>query len=161
MQLVKRDFDMNRLELLIPPPVVAVVFASAIWVLSKLIPVIWLFPGQMMGVAMLAAMGLALDITALIGFLRAKTTINPIKPDQSSTLVTGGLYRITRNPMYLGLALLVAAWTLYQANPFGWLLWLGFCAYITRFQIIPEERHLAMLFGEDFEIYKSRVRRWI
>ena len=109
----------------------------------------------------IALIGAAIDLAGLIAFRRAKTTINPLKPQNSSSLVTGGIYRYTRNPMYLGMLAFLLAWSAYLAQPLALLGPLAFVLYINRFQIIPEERVLAGLFGEEFTAYTNRVRRWL
>ena len=98
---------------------------------------------------------------ALLQFRRVKTTVNPYTPKKTSKLVTGGVYKYSRNPMYLGMALVLAAWAaiLETAPSFAGVL--VFIAYISYFQINDEEEALAELFGEEFDAYKSRVRRWL
>jgi len=94
-------------------------------------------------------------------FRKAHTTVNPLHPEKASHLVTGGIYQVSRNPMYLGMSVLLLAWAVFLASP--WML-LGvavFMSYITRFQIQPEERALEDLFGEDFRAYRASVRRWL
>jgi len=87
--------------------------------------------------------------------------VNPLKPDSASALVVAGIYRWTRNPMYLGMATVLAAWGLYLAN-IGALAGVAlFVAYMNRFQIAPEERALEARFGADFAAYRGRVRRWL
>jgi protein-S-isoprenylcysteine O-methyltransferase Ste14 len=108
-----------------------------------------------------ALIGLACGAPAFRAFGRARTTINPVDIDAASTLVTDGIYRYTRNPMYLGLLALLAAWAVYLGV--GWAL-LGpmiFVAFITRFQIMPEERVLQGKFGAAYADYRARVRRWV
>jgi protein-S-isoprenylcysteine O-methyltransferase Ste14 len=100
-------------------------------------------------------------LLALLGFGLARTTINPLHPSRASTLVTGGIFRITRNPLCLSLLLLLVSYSLRLDS---WAVWLGpamFAAYITRFQIIPEEAVLAAKFGAAFQDYKRHTRRWI
>ena len=97
----------------------------------------------------------------MLSFRRARTTVNPLRPANSSALVTSGIYRHTRNPMYLGMATLLAAWATWLGTPWALFGIVAFVAWITRFQIIPEERVLANLFGADFAAYRARVRRWI
>jgi protein-S-isoprenylcysteine O-methyltransferase Ste14 len=114
-------------------------------------PVAWL----------VAAAGASLDLAGLAHFLRARTTINPLKPANASALVTRGIYRFTRNPMYLGLAMLLLAWALYLSNVAALAVLPLFILYINRFQIAPEERALAARFGAEFADYRARVRRWL
>jgi len=150
------------LELKIPPPVVAIGIALLMWsVFNSASSAQFLGTAHMILVATLAGIGLSFDLLALGGFLQAKTTINPMRPRVTSTVVTTGVYRITRNPMYLGLVFFLGAWASYL-----WLSWalLGpvlFVAYITRFQIMPEERVLSATFGKEYEAYMKKVRRWL
>jgi protein-S-isoprenylcysteine O-methyltransferase Ste14 len=97
----------------------------------------------------------------VLSFRRAKTTVNPLKPETSASLVSTGVYSFTRNPMYLGMALVLLAWAAYLASPWALAGPALFALYITRFQIIPEERVLARLFGTSFAEYRKRVRRWL
>jgi protein-S-isoprenylcysteine O-methyltransferase Ste14 len=150
------------LEHRIPPPILAVVVAAAIWGLSKLVPGI---EASSMSRA-LAALPVVLvggycTFSGVRSFGRAKTTVNPLKPDAASSLVRTGIYRVTRNPMYLGLALILLGWTIYLASPWALALVAGFVLYIDRLQIRPEERALSTLFGAEYEDYKARVRRWL
>ncbi len=119
------------------------------------------FPGRaMLGLAAMAA-GLGLKIVAALAFRARGTTVNPISPERSATLVVDGLYRVTRNPMYLGSALILAGWALYLGAWIAILTVPFFVLYMNRFQIGPEERALSALFGADYDAYRARVRRWI
>jgi protein-S-isoprenylcysteine O-methyltransferase Ste14 len=109
----------------------------------------------------LAVIGIAFDLAGVIAFRQHRTTINPLHPENTSRLVTGGIYRISRNPMYVGMALLLLAWAVYLESPAALLGIGGFIAYITHFQIMPEETLLAQHFGADFSAYRQRVRRWL
>lgn len=153
---------MPWLDKKIPPPVVAALIAAAMWGASALGPPLGLSSGTgHAAAAVLVAAGMAFDLLGLFAFRRARTTINPLKPERTSALVTGGVYRITRNPMYVGLSLLLLAWAVYLGalSPFaGPIL---FALYVTRFQIQPEEQVLKTIFGEEYAIYASRVRRWL
>jgi protein-S-isoprenylcysteine O-methyltransferase Ste14 len=105
--------------------------------------------------------GFLLAFSGIAAFRCARTTIDPHRPEAASSLVVGGVYRYTRNPMYLGLTMLLLAWTLYLAVPAALAGPLLFAAYITRFQIIPEERVLAQKFGADYAAYLRKVRQWL
>ena len=100
-------------------------------------------------------------LPALLAFRRARTTVNPLRPERASTLVTTGVYRITRNPMYVGLMLALLAWSVFLASPLSLVGPVVFIAYINRFQIRPEEAVLTAKFGPVYEQYKSTVRRWL
>lgn len=104
---------------------------------------------------------LALDIIAFWEFRKFKTTVNPINPDKASLIVASGIFSKTRNPMYLGMILLLSGWAILNTSLLGFLLVFGFWAFITRFQIIPEERALSAKFGQGYLDYLSKVRRWI
>ena len=112
-------------------------------------------------IVVLVIAGVSFDLLGLIAFLRMKTTINPLQPGKASALVTGGVYRITRNPMYVGMALLLTAWAVHLAALWPLLGPVFFVLYINRFQIAPEERVLKELFGEEYVAYTARVRRWL
>ena len=105
--------------------------------------------------------GLFIDVLAIFSFRKGKTTINPLNPNATSKLVINGVYKISRNPMYLGLVLFLCAWGLYLSSVFSFLIVPVFIFYITRFQIIPEEQVLEEIFSDEFLNYKQTVRRWI
>src|SRR5262249_3498807 len=109
----------------------------------------------------LALIGLGFSVAGVTAFRRVRTTINPHKPTAASSLVSGGAYRITRNPMYLGLLLLLLQGAVFLSNPLAVLLVPVFVLYINRLQIDPEERALSSLFGNEYAAYKRSVRRWL
>ena len=153
---------MFSLEHRIPPPVIGALVAGAMWWLSSIgpeVPVPQLVRQAVSG--LLALSGLTFDLLGLIAFLRRRTTINPLSPSRTTALVTEGVYRITRNPMYVGMALLLTAWGVWLASPWTLAGPVVFILYITRFQIMPEERALATLFGDAFVDYTTRVRKWL
>ncbi len=153
--------NLQTLELKIPPPIIAAVVAVAMWGLSAAAPH-WMAPAARIAVAwVIAAVGIAFAASGLIAFRRARTTMNPTRPESASALVTTGVYRLTRNPMYLGLLLILLAWAIDLSS--GWALPapLLFAAFMNRFQIAPEERALSAQFGADYLAYQTRVRRWL
>jgi protein-S-isoprenylcysteine O-methyltransferase Ste14 len=111
--------------------------------------------------AVLVATGLGFDVLGLLAFRAARTTVNPLHPEKASALVSAGVYRVTRNPMYVGMLCLLLAWAAFLATPAALVGPLLFVLYITRFQIIPEERILRERFGESYVEYMKQVRRWI
>lgn len=153
---------MTTLELKIPPPAVALAIGLLMWLTSILFGYIPL-PLNYRLIAALAFMfiGQGISIAGILAFRRAKTTLNPLKPGTSSALVTSGIYRFTRNPMYLGLLLTLMGWLAFIASPPALVFLFFYVVYINRFQIDPEERILSSLFGEDYAVYKTRVRRWV
>ena len=112
-------------------------------------------------VALFAGAGIAFDVADLLSFRASRTTVNPLKPERASALVTQGVYRLTRNPMYVGMACLLLAWAAWLWQLLPLLGPAAFVLYITRFQIRPEERALAALFGAEYAAYTARVRRWL
>lgn len=153
---------MKILENKVPPPVVALMFGLAMWGLSIGIPGIEIaMPIRMITAIVASIVGIGFCLLGVLSFRRAKTTVNPLKPETASSLVSSGIYRVSRNPMYVGFALFLTAWAIYLASPWSLIGVLGFVLYMNRFQIVPEERAMAVLFGEAFVIYKSKVRRWL
>ena len=153
---------MPSLELKIPPPVVGLACAAAMWFLSSVTPTLDIPSAtRIAGSIVIALIGAAFDLAGLARCLRAKTTVNPLKPAKTTALVTSGVYRITRNPMYVGMLLLLMAWALFLAAPLAIAGPLLFFAWIDRFQIAPEERVLERLFGDDYAAYRQQVRRWL
>jgi protein-S-isoprenylcysteine O-methyltransferase Ste14 len=118
-------------------------------------------PARIGAALLILAAGLLVMLAGVISFRRARTTVNPLKPDAATTLVTSGIYRYTRNPMYLGMLMVLLGWVVYLASPAALLGVLAFWAFIGHFQIRPEEHALAGLFGTTFTDYMSRVRRWL
>lgn len=153
---------MQALELKVPPPVVALLVGAAMWGISNVTPVIEIpaLIRMIAGIA-LAIAGIGTAVSGVIAFRRASTTVNPLKPETSSALVTSGVYRLTRNPMYVGLGLALLGWAAYLSSVPALLGLPVFVAYIGRFQIAPEERALAANFGAAFADYQARVRRWV
>jgi len=111
-------------------------------------------------VAFLAA-GVGLMAAAVASFVTANTTINPLKPSRASRLVTSGVFRLSRNPIYLGDLLALVAIAVWLGQAANIALLAGFVWYIDRFQIRPEERALSTLFGAEYAAYCARVRRWL
>ena len=153
---------MPSLELRVPPLAVVLAAAALMWLLGLAFP--WPggdSPGRGFISGLAALAGVAVAIAGVIEFRRARTTVNPMTPDASSSLVENGIYRLTRNPMYLGMALALLGWALWLNSFAAGLVLLLFVAYLTRFQIIPEERALRAKFGAAFDAYCKNVRRWI
>ena len=149
-----------RLENRGPPPIVAVCFAAAMLGLAWVAPAL-AFPIPPGLAFPVAALGVSLDAIALLHFFRRRTTVNPLKPASATALVTGGIYRFSRNPMYLGLATLLLAWAFYLGNLAALAGVALFVLYMNRFQIAPEERALEARFGAEYIAYRTRVRRWL
>lgn len=153
---------MRALELKVPPPVVALLLGIAMWFAAGSGPVLVLpLSARVAALVVIALAGAAVGLAGDLAFRRAKTTINPLKPQNTTALVTSGIYRCTRNPMYLALALVLLGWAAFLCSAVALLGVIAFVAYITRFQVLPEERILSAKFGSDYRGYRSRARRWL
>lgn len=153
---------MSRLELKLPPVLLAVLCAAAMLAADR-----WLLMAELavpehklLAVTTLAA-GVAAALSGVIAFRRARTTVDPRYPEKAGALVSAGIYRYSRNPMYLGMLLALAGLAFYLANGAAFAVLPLFVVYLNRFQIVPEERAMQARFGEDFAAYRGRVRRWL
>ncbi len=152
----------KRMELKIPPAALALVFSVIMWLVARVMPVADIALEYRLGAgAALAAAGFIIALAGIITFRRAGTTIHPTRPHTASALVTTGIYRHTRNPMYLGILLGLSGWGVFLASLPALFVLPLFVAYMTRFQILPEERSMTALFGAEFTAYSRDVRRWI
>ena len=152
----------NSLELKVIPPLAMLISSGLIYYTAQLLPVSTVLLDYREALtSLLIALGLLVDFSAIAFFFRAKTTVNPFQPEKSSALVTSGIYQITRNPMYIGLVCLLFAWTIWLGSFFGLIVIVLFQQYITRFQIMPEERALRQIFGKEYDDYCLQVRRWL
>ena len=153
---------MTFLEKRIPPPLAGVIMGVVAWLVSRQFAPTTLPTAPRLAVAAgFVLLGLWLAGTAARTFSRAKTTLNPIKPETSTSLVTHGIFARSRNPMYLGMASWLLGWSAWLGTPAGLLGPILFVLYMNRFQIGPEERALDQLFGADYTRYKNTVRRWL
>lgn len=153
---------MSALELKIPPPLVALITGLLMWLLGEVLPpVIFRLPLQPLLSVLMLLSGVCLIGVSVALFINAKTTIEPTRPGRAAILVITGFNRISRNPMYLGMLLVLLAWTLWLGNLLAFIGLPLFGWYLSRFQIRPEERFLAEKFGQQYEDYRARVRRWL
>jgi protein-S-isoprenylcysteine O-methyltransferase Ste14 len=154
--------NLAGLELKVPPVIVVAVCGWLMWVFAMLLP--WfggVLPGRLAVLGLCVTAGVAVALAGVVAFRRSRTTVNPLRPETASVLVDTGVYRYTRNPMYLGMALALLGWGIYLSNPAALCGLFAFVAYMNRFQVGPEERALKALFGQAFADYQSRVPRWI
>lgn len=150
------------LELKIPPMIVVILAGLLMWLAARATPqLIVMYPGRRSVAAFMAAAGLLVVYAGLREFRKASTTVHPQRPGEASSVVTTGIYRFTRNPMYLGMLLWLLAWLIYLANVAAAVVPVAFLIYITRYQISSEERALTAKFGAPYEAYLHAVRRWI
>ena len=109
----------------------------------------------------LAAAGGIVALAGVRAFGRARTSVNPLAPQNASALVTAGVYQFTRNPMYLGMGLVLVGWAVWLGNAAALLGLPLFVVLLDTLQIKPEERALRQRFGEAYARYAARVRRWL
>jgi protein-S-isoprenylcysteine O-methyltransferase Ste14 len=153
---------MQTLEHKIPPPAVTLLFAVMMWLLSRSVPsLIFAMPWRATFAFLCFLTGFAIALAGLLEFLRAKTTVNPLKPEAATAIVTSGIYGYSRNPMYVGLLFALIGWAVWISHPLAFALLPFFVLYMNRFQIEPEERALSAKFGTRFSDYTHSVRRWL
>ena len=150
------------MELKVPPLAQVLVISIGMLSISILLPSFGvLIPaGRLVG-SILMAVGATLAIAGVLEFRRCKTTVDPRYPNNSDRLVCSGIYRLSRNPMYLGMFIILLGWSIYLANLLSFVFLPVFVFYMNHFQITPEERVLSEKFGTEFDRYCNEVRRWI
>ena len=144
----------------ISPPIVTLVFAALIYFSSKWSPSI-VFRGQNLISLFLMMLGFLVLLIAISAFIKLKTTINPLRPEAATSLITTGIFRLSRNPMYLGMLLLIISLWIKTGAVLGFILVAGFIAYLNYFQIFPEEQVMKRLFSDKYKTYCQQVRRWL
>jgi protein-S-isoprenylcysteine O-methyltransferase Ste14 len=153
---------MSSLELKIPPVVVFLIatiflyFTPALGHYSAVV-------GEHTKIIshLIFALGIVIGVLGVVTFKKANTTVNPVEIERASTLVTHGVFQMTRNPMYLAMAIAIFSMSIRLDNVAG-IFWVWpYCLFITRFQIMPEERNLHKIFGASYEDYSQKVRRWL
>jgi protein-S-isoprenylcysteine O-methyltransferase Ste14 len=130
------------------------------WAVGRLGPLVAV-PARLAVAVFLVIAGLAINIAGVVAVRKSQTTLNPLRPESTTALVSTGLFGISRNPMYLGMLIVLLGWAVYLSSPLALIGPVVFVLYINRFQIVPEERALSSLFGASFSEYKSKVRRWV
>ncbi|MDF0716236.1 isoprenylcysteine carboxylmethyltransferase family protein [Muricauda sp. 334s03] len=149
------------MKMKVPPAVIMLVFGGLMYVLDRFLPF-----GEFDFFArnelawVLFGLGVLIGAIAVVQFLINKTTLDPVHPQKTTRLITTGVYNYSRNPMYLGLLLVLLAFGLQLGNAFNTLIAAGFVSYMNHFQIKPEEETLMELFGQDYNIYCKLTRRW-
>ena len=153
---------MDALELKIPPVVLVLVLAMTMWIVAMQLPSLaFTLPGRHGLAAIISDVGIFFILAGAYEFQKAKTTLNPTTPAATSSVVASGIYRVSRNPMYVGFLLVLTGWAIFLSHPLPFLLLPAFVAYMNRFQISPEERVLSAKFGDEYDTYKQSVRRWL
>jgi protein-S-isoprenylcysteine O-methyltransferase Ste14 len=144
----------------IPPPIIALICIVINYLSTYLINPIK-FPNIEIIGGLILLLGVVTAVLATLLFKKDKTTVDPMNPEETTTLVTNGIFSITRNPMYLGLFLSISSTILFFGSWFGIIILMFFVWYINKFQIIPEEEAMEKLFGNKYSEYRQKVRRWI
>lgn len=146
----------------IPPPVILLLSGAIMWMVAQsefAYPVA--IPIALIIGLLLAIAGVVTAATAIRQFSHAETTVNPLDPGAASSLVDSGIFSRTRNPMYLGLLLVLSGWAVWLQSASNIVVLAAFVLYITQLQIKPEEEALNKIFGQAYVDYCARVRRWI
>ena len=146
----------------IPPPVYMLTFAGIMWLLDRYAPIAhWNTPPWTdIGWGIMVT-GFLIDLSSITLFLRRKTSPNPMKPKKASKLVKTGLYRYTRNPMYLGMLILLSGWSIQLGSLSPLVFPPLLLITLTYLQIIPEEIALSEVLGKPYVAYKNSVPRWL
>ena len=146
----------------IPPPLLAAICGGFMWLIVQYMPTMALAAEAVLYLSLFVFfLGALTSLAGSYAFYKAKTTVNPLKPENASSLVCGGIFKYSRNPMYVGFVLVLLAWAIYLQSLWSLLGIAIYMAYIQHFQIKPEERALKKLFGSEFEAYCQRVGRWL
>ena len=157
-----RPRQRHPLENRVPPPLVMLLTGAAMTAVAWLTPAVnsggplrWTIGG--LGLAM----GASVVVIGARTFWRNRTTIDPVDIERASTLVTGGIFSLSRNPMYVGFTTMLVCWGICLGAPWSLLGPVGFLFFIKRFQVIPEERAMHAKFGQAYDDYRAKVRRWV
>ena len=149
------------MKIKIPPPLVAFIFAGFQYLLAKYLPVgDFTFFGSKALMYMMFGIGFFTMLGSIFQFFKKKTTTDPLNPEKATTLVTNGIFKYTRNPMYLAMLLFLIGYALKLGNAFNSLVLAGFVYYMNHFQIKNEEGALLKLFGKEYKLYTKATRRW-
>lgn len=152
----------HSLELKIIPVIQVAIIAALMYGVAQVLPLSsTLLANKWLVFSIFIAIGSFFGVAGIVSFYIAKTTVNPEKPEKASTLVTTGIYQFTRNPMYVGLVCFLIAWAAWLGSFYSLVFIVVFILYMNRFQIKPEERALAKLFGQAYQDYCQKVRRWL
>lgn len=153
---------MTTLQLKIPPAVVFVICVVFMWLIKGFLPDYSMYvTGQKWVAYGCFTIGVIVGLVGVAQFAQKSTTVNPHRPENTSSLVMGGIYAISRNPMYLALLICLLAIALYWGNIFSLLIIPVFILYMNEYQIKPEEEMMEQKFGQKYLDYKKEVRRWL
>ena len=144
----------------IPPPIVTIICGITIYYSKSFFNQFFSYSNNIISLFLLI-LGLLVFLSAVKSFRIQKTTVNPLEPKQASSLVTSGVFKFSRNPMYLGMLIILLSLSCKFNLIGGIIISLFFYIFITKFQIIPEEAAMNELFGNEFIVYSNKTRRWI
>ena len=144
----------------IPPPVIGIGFGVLMWLVARNAGGMH-FPGQPLLAALLMLCGVVIDLASVAAFFGARTTVNPLRPERAEKLVVIGFFRYSRNPMYLGMLLILCGWAVWLGQPLNVVMLIAFVFCINELQIKPEEQALEARFGQEYRDYCDKVRRWL
>lgn len=155
-----KEQDRPNINRNIHPPFVALLFIVIAYFLGRFAPLPFVAPIILRNVGLLMTfVGFLLGIGAFVEFRKARTTLDP--HGSAKQLVTSGIYRFTRNPIYLGFLLMVIGLPLNSGLYWGVVMAPFYIIAMDRLVIEREETYLEKKFKDAFTSYKSRVRRWL
>ncbi|HHE9970474.1 TPA: isoprenylcysteine carboxylmethyltransferase family protein [Haemophilus influenzae 10810] len=143
--------------LFIPPPLLCLFIAIAMYFLPKIAS----YSVHFSVIVFVISLSFLIALSSIMQFFICKTSINPRDFKGTTKLVSTGIFRFSRNPMYLSLLLILLAWTLWLGNSLAWLGVIVFILVMNHCQIAREEAYLESKFGDEYRRYKQKVRRWL
>jgi len=149
-----------KLSLKVPPLAVSVLVMAGMWLLAKITPGSDMAFGRELATGLLTGGFVVIGI-AMFSMRKFETTVDPLNPDKASSLITTGIFGVSRNPIYVGMMMFILGFGFNLSNVFSLAFSAAFVLYMNRFQIIPEEDALEGLFPEEYPEYTHKVRRWI
>ncbi|WP_206696930.1 methyltransferase family protein [Marinomonas algicola] len=151
-----------KLEQKIPPLILVGIFAALMFITEQLFGSLnFSYTFNVLGFSVFILIGVGLAVSGVSSFKKHKTTVNPVNTKNVSALVDSGIFKYTRNPMYVGMLSSLIGYAVYLANPLNIILLGLFILYLNKYQITPEEEFLEKLFGRNYQMYKDSVRRWL
>ena len=150
----------SKKKLKIPPPILVIILITSIYFSSDKLDLISI-PYRTLFSIVILSIGILVIINPVVKFIKSKTTVNPVEFKNVEKLVTSGIYKYSRNPMYLGMIMIIISSTIYYLNFYSLLTPFIFYLWINRFQIKREEAFLEEKFGQEYLFYKTKTRRWI
>ena len=150
----------SKKKLKIPPPILVIILITSNYFSSDKLDLISI-PYRTLFSIVILSIGILVIINPVVKFIKSKTTVNPVEFKNVEKLVTSGIYKYSRNPMYLGMIMIIISSTIYYLNFYSLLTPFIFYFWINRFQIKREEVFLEEKFGQEYLSYKTKTRRWI